>query len=80
MDLVKLYIKNLTENDAKVFLKNQNIELNNNEFNFLYKEIKENYEKIIQEDENEINLIKSMINNNNFNKLNSLFKKYKKYL
>ena len=80
MDLIKIYINNLTKNDAKTFIQNRNIELTENEFDFLFKEIKENYIRIIEEDENEIGLIKSRINNNSFDKLMLLFKKYKKYL
>ena len=80
MDLIKIYINNLTKNDAKTFIQNRNIELTENEFDFLFKEIKENYIKIIDEDENEIDLIKSRINKNSFDKLMLLFKKYKKYL
>ena len=80
MDLIKIYINNLTKNDAKTFIQNRNIKLTENEFNFLFKEIKENYIRIIEEDENEIGLIKSRINNNSFDKLMLLFKKYKKYL
>lgn len=80
MDLIKIYINNLTKNDAKTFIQNRNIELTENEFDFLFKEIKENYIRIIDEDENEIDLIKSRINKNSFDKLMLLFKKYKKYL
>ena len=80
MDLIKIYINNLTKNDAKTFIQNRNIELTENEFDFLFKEIKENYIRIIDEDENEIDLMKSRINKNSFDKLMLLFKKYKKYL
>lgn len=80
MDLIKIYINNLTKNDAKTFIQNRNIELTENEFDFLFKEIKENYIRIIEEDEYEIDLIKSRINKNSFDKLMLLFKKYKKYL
>ena len=80
MDLIKVYLNNLTENDSKIFLKNNNIELNEKEFKFLFNEIKNNYKKIIIEDENEINYIKANINNESFKKLFSLLNKYKKYL
>lgn len=80
INLIKIYINNLTEKDAKSFLERQDILLNDEEFNYLFQTIKNDYMKIINEDENQINEIKRKIPKKSFNKLYDLFIKYKKYL
>ena len=80
INLIKIYINNLNERDAKSFLERQDILLNDEEFNYLFQTIKNDYMKIINEDENQINEIKRKIQKKSFNKLYDLFIKYKKYL
>lgn len=83
--LIKGYVDKLSINDINTFLINNNIYLDENELSFSYKFIKENWDKIISSP-NMINLDSYKINfkNENFVKLNNLYKeyytKYHKYL
>ena len=50
LKLIENYIKNLTLNDITIFALKNNIELNNQELDFIYKTLKNDYfqmEKII---------------------------------
>ena len=80
IDLIKIYIDNLTRKEAYDFLKNKSINLTNNEFEYLFNIIKTDYKKIIKEDLTTMNNIKNNISLDNYLKLYSLLNKYKKYL
>ena len=65
--------------DINIFAKNNNIYLSNNELEFIYKYIKNNYLKLI-ENPNDFNLInyKDNFSNDNYIKINNLINEYKK--
>ncbi|MBR3116811.1 MAG: hypothetical protein IKF36_02935 [Bacilli bacterium] len=80
IDLIKIYINNLTKEQALNFLNNKSIYLSDSEFEYLFKLIKTEYKKIIDEESSIMNDIKNNISLNNYLKLYNLLKKYKKYL
>ena len=80
IDLIKIYINNLTETEAKRFLEKQDIILENDKFNKIFQLIKNNYKEIIDEDKYILEKIKGYTSIDNYNKLYNLFLKYKKYL
>lgn len=65
--------------DINNFAKNNNIYLSNNELEFIYKYIKNNYLKLI-ENPNNFSLInyKDNFSNDNYIKINNLINEYKK--
>ena len=80
INLIGIYVNNITENQAKEFLEEKNISLSKDEFDFLFNKIKANYKEIINEDILTFKEIKDKISMQNYIKLISLFNKYKKYL
>lgn len=83
--IINNYVSNLTKQDIIDYSIKENIELNNDEIDLIYKTIKSNYKDLLYGDSNIIfNNIKSRINPTSYNKLKSLFitykNKYKKYL
>ena len=83
--MIENYIKNLTINDINEFATKNNIFLNNNELNLIYKQIKENWYTIIYKDPTPIfQNIKENINTDTYQKIITLYysfyEKYKNYL
>lgn len=78
MNLIKIYINNLTKEESDRFLKNNDIFLSNDELEYLYNKVRNNYEDIIKEDKNILEDIENNIDKDNYNKLYMLFKEYKK--
>ncbi len=83
--MIENYIKNLTINDINEFATKNNISLNNNELNLIYKQIKENWYTIIYKDPTPIfQNIKENINTDTYQKIITLYysfyEKYKNYL
>ena len=78
INIIKKYIDILSKKDIDNFLKLNSIFINETELDFLYKTMKNDYKRIIDNDENIIEEIKNNINEDAFNKLLSLYKKYKK--
>ena len=78
MNLIKIYINNLTKEESDRFLKNNDIFLSNDELEYLYNKVRNNYEDIIKEDKNILEDIENNIDKDNYNKLYILFKEYKK--
>lgn len=79
-ELVIKYINNLDEDEVKDFLINNNINLNNEEFEFLFNIVKEKYNDIFDENIYLFKLIRDSINEDAYNKLIKLFNQYKKLL
>lgn len=74
------YIKNLEEDEVKEYLDNNNIKLNEEEFDFLFNIVKEKYNDIFEENIYLFKLIRDTINEDAYNKLIKLFNQYKKFL
>ena len=75
-NLIKIYISKIKKEDINTFLKENSINLSDNELNYLYS-IKNKYELIINEDQILLNEISNNISKDNYNKLLELFYKYK---
>ena len=80
INLIGIYVNNITKNQANEFLIENDIYLNEVEFNYLFKKIKTNYKDILNEDIQTFKEIKDNISYNSYIKLISLFNNYKKYL
>ncbi len=76
LNLIKVYINKIKKEDINTFLKDNNINLTDDELNYLYS-IKNKYELIINEDQILLNEISNNISKDNYNKLLELFYKYK---
>lgn len=76
-NILKMYINKLSKEDIRNFLKKENISVNNAELEYLFNILKNDYEKILNNDKNIINDIKNNINDDAFNKLLNLLNKYK---
>ena len=75
-NLIKIYISKIKKEDINTFLKENSINLSDNELNYLYS-IKNRYELIINEDQVLLDEISNNISKDNYNKLLNLFYKYK---
>lgn len=75
-NLIKIYISKIKKEDINTFLKENSINLSDNELNYLYS-IKNKYELIINEDQVLLDEISNNISKDNYNKLLNLFYKYK---
>lgn len=75
--LIRNYIDLLNINKLNEFGIKNDIHLNNEELEFLLKIIKENYEDILVNDSKYLELLKNNINQNDFEKIQNLFKFYK---
>lgn len=75
--LIRNYIDLLDINKLNEFGIKNDIHLNNEELEFLLKIIKENYEDILVNDFKYLELLKNNINQNDFEKIQNLFKFYK---
>lgn len=77
-NMIKNYIDKLSINDINRFAINNNINLNNDELNIIYKYIKNDWKTIIYGNYSYIlNDLKNKINSSNYNKIEQLFYKYK---
>lgn len=77
LNLIENYINNLNDKDINNFLNNNDINLNKEEYEFLKNIIKEKYKDILDENVYIFKLIKDTINDDAYNKLLTLFNKYK---
>ena len=74
--IIKSYIKFITKNDILNYARNNNIILDNQELDTIYYEIKNNYEKILNNPTEELNNIKNKVSNNTYNKIYELYTIY----
>ena len=76
--LIKNYIDQLTIQDIEKFASSKNILLTNNELNYVYSIIKNNWKTIIYQDPTNIfNEVKENLNTNSYNKIIDLYNYYK---
>ena len=85
INIIKSYINNINIDDLNILLIKNNIYLDNNELNILYKYIKNDWYTFIYEDPNTIlNDLKNKITLDNYNKLYNIYieakEKYRNYL
>ena len=78
ISIIKNYINNITIDNLNILLTKNNIYLNNNELNILYKYLKNDWYTFIYEDPTPIlNDIKNSINKDSYDKLFDAYKKAK---
>lgn len=76
--LIKNYINKLTINDTKALASKNNINLNDDELNFVHNQIKNNWYTLIYGDPtNLFNELKSKVSNTNYLKIKDLYTTYK---
>lgn len=76
--LIKNYINKLTINDVNSLAIKNDINLNNDELNFVYDKIKNNYNDLLYGDYAYIfNELKNNVSENNYYKIKELFDTYK---
>ena len=78
--LIENYVKKMTTDDIKSFLNQNSIYLNENDIDFFYHLIKTNYKDIIKYPEDYLKIIKEKVNENDYNKIYSIYLNYKNYL
>ena len=83
--MLENYLKKLTKNDIIVFANKNNIILNNQELDYIYNTIKDNYQILLSPNYNLIfDKAHDFIRENNLKKIYNLFldyrNKYQKYL
>ena len=77
-NLIKTYINNMTINDVIMFSENENIHLENDEYFKIYEYLKENWEKLIDDEAEVKNYIVNNFNKEKQEKILNLFFKYQK--
>ena len=76
--LIKRYIEKLTTSDIETFARKNDIILNDNEVEFLYNTIKSDFDKLLKLDNEKIfEKLKENVSDENYNKITSLYLKYK---
>ena len=77
-EFIKKYIDKISISDINSFSLKNNISLNNNELNLIYKYVKNDWKTIIYGNYNSIlNDLKSKISIDKYNKIEKLFYKFK---
>ena len=81
INIVESYIQNISKEDINNFALKNNINLNNNELEFIYNFIKTRYKDVLS-NPNNFNLVKYKQNfsNENFIKINAIVNRYKMLL
>lgn len=81
LGMIEPYINNITKNDINNFALKNNINLNNNELDFIYNFIKNRYKEILSNPNNfSLTRYKNNFTNENFVKINGLINRYKMLL
>ena len=76
--LIKNYINKLTIQDINNIANKNNINLNDYELNFIYNQIKNNYNDLLYGDSTNIfNELKNNVSSDNYYKIMELYTKYK---
>lgn len=76
--LIKNYVSNLTKEQVADFSKSKNIFLNDNELDFVYTYIKNNYDELITNPNIDLSKYKQYLSEENYNKIVNLVNEYKK--
>ena len=74
--IIRSYIKSITKNDIDTYAKKNNIKLNENELEYIYFNIKNNYDEILNNPMLYLNKAKNNLNTNTYNKLYELYSIY----
>ena len=81
LNIIEPYINNITKNDINSFALKNNINLNNNELEFIYNFIKNRYKEVLNNPNNfSLTKYKNNFSNENFVKINGLINRYKMLL
>lgn len=80
INIIKLYINNISKEQVKSYLEKENIIVNNLELEFLYNTMKHKYKEIINNDVTIFQEIKNNINEDAYNKLLLQYNRYSSYL
>lgn len=81
LGMIEPYINNITKNDVNNFALKNNINLNNNELDFIYNFIKNRYKEVLSNPNNfSLARYKNNFSNENFVKINGLVNRYKMLL
>ena len=81
LNLIEPYINNITKNDINSFALKNNINLSNNELEFIYNFIKTRYKEVLNNPNNfSLTKYKNNYSNENFVKINGLIIRYKMLL
>ena len=81
LNLIEPYINNMSKSDINNFALKNNINLNNNELDFIYNFIKTRYKEILNNPNNfSLSRYKNNFSNENFVKINGLINRYKMLL
>ena len=81
MNIIDLYINNMRKDDITNFAIKNNINLNDNELDFTYNFIKNNYKEVINnKDTFDLSAYRNNFSKENFEKIEKLLKKYINYL
>ncbi len=81
MNIIDLYVNNLRKEDILNFAQKNDIYLNDNELDFTYNFIKNNYKEAIQnKDTFNLSAYKDKFSKENFPKIEKLIQKYINYL
>lgn len=81
MNIIDLYVSNLKKEDIDIFAKKNDIFLSNEELDFTYQFIKNNYKEAIKnKDTFNLSAYKDRFSSENFEKIEKLINKYISYL
>lgn len=81
LNIIEPYINNITKNDINSFAIKNNINLSNNELEFIYNFIKTRYKEVLNNPNNfSLSKYKNNFSNENFVKINGLINHYKMLL
>lgn len=81
LNIIEPYINNITKSDINSFAVKNNINLSNNELEFIYNFIKTRYKEVLSNPNNfSLTKYKNNFSNENFVKINGLINHYKMLL
>ena len=75
--IIKNYLNKLTIDDINLFAKKNNIPIKDGEDIIIYNFIKNNWEKVYNEDDYDFSILKGKISDELLNNINDLYNKYK---
>lgn len=79
--LINEYVRRIRKEDIQKFALKQDIKLEENELNIIYKHIKNDYQQFINEDPKPIlNQVKKEVKPATYNKIEELYEQFKVYL
>lgn len=79
-DKVKNYINKMTKDDIINFAKKNNTSLTNDELNYIYNKLKTSFDSIYNNPKTFMNDLKRVLDNKNYQIVETYYKKYSIYL